>query len=145
MNTIDMTAHDAERTYGQGMEMFPPRAPATRETFDAFDAAAHLGRRRDELQHQLGELLAERSAPATWSNHLVEDAGDHQHRHSNAVVAAILLDELRQVERALLRIVTGEYAVCEECGDPIPPRRLQALPATTLCLSCQARREARDV
>ena len=25
---------------------------------------------------------------------------------------------------------------CERCGEPIPPRRLEALPYTRLCLSC---------
>jgi RNA polymerase-binding transcription factor DksA len=149
MNTIDTTAYDAEWMRGRGADLLlprrddrPPHAPAAREISDTFDTAAHLARRRAELQHRLEELSADLSEPVVGSNHLVEDAGDHQHRRSSAVVAAILLDELRQVERALRRIVTGEYAVCEVCGDQIPPRRLQILPATTLCVGCQARREA---
>jgi len=149
MNAIDTTAYDTEWARGQGADLFPsrrddrpPRALAARETSDTFDAAAKLARRRAALQRQLEALSADRSEPAVGSNHLVEDAGDHQHRHSSAIVAAILLDELRQVERALRRIVTGEYEVCEACGDQIPPRRLQILPATSLCVGCQARREA---
>lgn len=32
-------------------------------------------------------------------------------------------------------------ACCRECGDPIPQRRLEALPGVGLCLSCQEERE----
>ncbi len=27
---------------------------------------------------------------------------------------------------------------CEECGDPIPRKRLEVLPDTTLCVTCQS-------
>ena len=152
LNAIDTTTHDAGSLRGQGTAMLPPgqgdrppRAPATRETFDTFDAAAQLAQRHAELQRQLGELSAETAEPAVVSNDLVEDAGDHQHRRSSAIVAAILLDELRQVERALRRIAQGKHEVCEACGDRIPPRRLHILPATTLCVGCQARREVEGV
>ena len=33
-------------------------------------------------------------------------------------------------------------ACCRECGDPIPPKRLAALPGVGLCRSCQEEREA---
>ena len=33
-------------------------------------------------------------------------------------------------------------ACCRECGDPIPPRRLKALPGVGLCLACQKERES---
>ena len=32
-------------------------------------------------------------------------------------------------------------ACCRECGEPIPPRRLEALPGVGLCLACQEERE----
>ena len=32
-------------------------------------------------------------------------------------------------------------ACCRECGEPIPPRRLEALPGVGLCRSCQEERE----
>lgn len=32
-------------------------------------------------------------------------------------------------------------ACCRECGKPIPPRRLEALPGVGLCVSCQQERE----
>ena len=34
-----------------------------------------------------------------------------------------------------------EYGLCEECGDPIAPRRLQLMPHATLCTECQGARD----
>lgn len=45
---------------------------------------------------------------------------------------------LEQVERALARLEKGTYGLCEVCGRPIPPARLEAMPAATRCLTCQA-------
>ncbi|MCG6657432.1 TraR/DksA family transcriptional regulator [Halomonas campisalis] len=45
-------------------------------------------------------------------------------------------EELAQVMRALARLEAGEGDDCERCGEPIDPRRLQALPYTTVCVDC---------
>jgi phage/conjugal plasmid C-4 type zinc finger TraR family protein len=53
-----------------------------------------------------------------------------------------LLDENRQqAERATSRKATGEYGVCEDCGQKISAERLQFLPEATRCVKCQARQE----
>src|SRR5271165_528507 len=44
---------------------------------------------------------------------------------------------LRQVADALDRIATEEFGICLECGDPIPSKRLRALPWAAFCLQCQ--------
>jgi RNA polymerase-binding protein DksA len=44
---------------------------------------------------------------------------------------------LAQIERALARLDAGTYGVCERCGEPINPERLQARPAATLCIQDQ--------
>ncbi len=45
-------------------------------------------------------------------------------------------EELKQVNRALSRLDSGDYAVCSRCGDDISPERLEALPYTDLCIRC---------
>lgn len=47
---------------------------------------------------------------------------------------------LREVDQALERIDKGEYGVCEECGDPISIKRLNAVPWARRCLECQESR-----
>jgi DnaK suppressor protein len=44
----------------------------------------------------------------------------------------------RKIEAALERLDAGKYGICERCGNPINPRRLEALPYVTLCVDCQA-------
>jgi DnaK suppressor protein len=44
--------------------------------------------------------------------------------------------ELAEIEAALERVKTGEYGLCENCGNPIREVRLQALPWARLCIKC---------
>ncbi|HEX9813712.1 MAG TPA: TraR/DksA family transcriptional regulator [Myxococcota bacterium] len=44
--------------------------------------------------------------------------------------------EIDKIRAALVRIREGTYADCAECGDPIAPGRLEALPYTSLCIDC---------
>jgi DnaK suppressor protein len=44
---------------------------------------------------------------------------------------------LREVEDALMRVKEGTYGVCQECEEPISPKRLQALPWAKFCVRCQ--------
>jgi len=49
-------------------------------------------------------------------------------------------DLLAEVEHALHKFELGTYGLCDLCGQPIDPARLEALPQANLCLSCKARR-----
>jgi phage/conjugal plasmid C-4 type zinc finger TraR family protein len=50
------------------------------------------------------------------------------------------------VTSARARIPSGEAAThCDECGEPIPERRRQALPGVRTCVSCQSERDAHVV
>jgi len=49
-------------------------------------------------------------------------------------------DQLSEVEHALHKFDQGTYGLCDSCGQPIEPARLEALPHANLCLSCKARR-----
>lgn len=44
--------------------------------------------------------------------------------------------ELEKVRDALERLEAGKYGVCEMCGEPIEPARLQRVSHTTLCAGC---------
>ena len=46
------------------------------------------------------------------------------------------------IERARSRLGTGPgREECEECGDPIPQARRNAVPGVRLCITCQAARD----
>ena len=46
---------------------------------------------------------------------------------------------LRQVKLALHRIDEGSYGICVHCEEDINPKRLNAVPWTQYCISCQER------
>lgn len=48
---------------------------------------------------------------------------------------------LRKIDSALSRIEDGSYGYCEETGEEIGLKRLEARPVATLCLEAQERRE----
>jgi RNA polymerase-binding protein DksA len=40
------------------------------------------------------------------------------------------------IRQALRKCAEGRYGICEGCGEPIDPERLQILPLTTVCIKC---------
>ena len=46
-----------------------------------------------------------------------------------------------KIDSALMRIEKKEYGFCEETGEPIGIRRLEARPIATLCIEAQERHE----
>jgi DnaK suppressor protein len=53
-----------------------------------------------------------------------------------AIQADAIEGRLAAVDEALERIDSGGYGICLVCGSGIADERLEALPATALCLSC---------
>ncbi len=45
--------------------------------------------------------------------------------------------QLRMVEEALDRLESGDYGACLNCEEPIPAKRLQAVPWARYCVKCQ--------
>jgi RNA polymerase-binding transcription factor len=54
-------------------------------------------------------------------------------------------EKLARIARALRKIEEepGEYGLCEECGDEIAQKRLDAVPEAILCTECQGARDPR--
>jgi len=52
--------------------------------------------------------------------------------------------QLSLVRQALERLENGSYGECAECGEAISPKRLEAVPWTPYCISCQEKIENRE-
>lgn len=48
---------------------------------------------------------------------------------------------LKKIERTLQKIEEGEFGVCEQCGEEISVKRLEARPVTDLCIRCKEEQE----
>ncbi len=55
--------------------------------------------------------------------------------------STLAAETLKQVRDALLRIEDGSYGTCIDCGRPIEPARLEAVPWTPYCLADQERHD----
>jgi DnaK suppressor protein len=72
------------------------------------------------------------------------DADETQAASEQATVAAInqiLEQDREQAEHSAKLRAQGRSGVCEDCGGPIGAERLEALPESTRCVSCQAQWE----
>jgi len=52
--------------------------------------------------------------------------------------------ELRKITAALLRLESGDYGICIECGQPIKAGRLEVYPYADECIECAEFDEFRE-
>lgn len=99
-----------------------------------------LGALRQDLRTQLQDQGADPDDDVVSTQF---DAGFADTAHATAerdrVLALIerLRDQLAAVEVALAKVAAGTYGVCENCGNDISLERLEALPYSTLCMTCK--------
>jgi DnaK suppressor protein len=48
---------------------------------------------------------------------------------------------LGKIEQALAKIESNEYGLCENCGEEIGLKRLEARPVAELCIDCKSEQE----
>lgn len=68
-------------------------------------------------------------------------ASEERDREINFILSDREREKLQSVEDALERIDEGIYGICDSCESEIAAGRLEAMPFTRLCVSCQAERE----
>jgi len=108
-----------------------------------------LARRRvlsGDVKQLSNELRS--AAEAGGNNHLASEIADMGQASADQDISFSRLasenSEIAQIDEALKRIADGEYGHCEECSEPIPPARLEALPHARLCIQCQSNLESRS-
>jgi RNA polymerase-binding transcription factor DksA len=106
------------------------------------EALASARRRRLDLRDELDGIIAAQEADPPDDEHDVEGASVGFERARVTALLAAADASVAELEAALARWADGEGApiVCESCGGSIGDERLEALPATRLCVSCAARR-----
>ncbi len=51
---------------------------------------------------------------------------------------------LAKIDRALARIESGTFGICEKCEEEISMKRLDVRPVTTLCIRCKEEEEQKE-
>lgn len=103
-----------------------------------------LEQKRDELIREAERTLAE----LTDQNGNIPDPNDRASAESVRNFELRIRNRerklLEKIEAAIQRIEDGEYGECDDCGEKIGLKRLEARPVTTLCIECKTRQETEE-
>jgi DnaK suppressor protein len=103
------------------------------------DYSALLEHERSDLRAQLTELGFGDDGLLNYDSNFADSSQVTAERGEAEVLAGELRDALLEVEAAILRLGDGTYGICEVCGNPITPARLEAKPAARLCITDASR------
>jgi RNA polymerase-binding protein DksA len=67
-----------------------------------------------------------------------EEATETLELEKRLVLENRLRQEMAAIDHALQKFEKGTYGLCDNCGQPIAPERLEALPQASLCMKCKA-------
>lgn len=99
----------------------------------------------DRLRQLGGAVVVEEFPGAVGDNSPFADPTEevqvHEEREVSFATRSLLVERANRLAEALERLRGGEYGACEECGEPIAPARLNAMPEVTTCVRCQDRLE----
>ncbi len=110
-----------------------------------FDGArTTLANEREKLIRQLDELGATETgdlrSDLEFSDGFADAGAATAERTEVLGLVESLKRQLNSVDKALVKIDDGTYGSCDNCGRPIPPARLEARPASILCIDCKNQR-----
>jgi DnaK suppressor protein len=112
---------------------------------DVVEVRTLLEARRRQLAGELAELTKppEKGSNLSFGKRIGEGTTEAVERISSTAAARSIAGALADVDRALEKVDGGTYGLCDDCGQPISPERLDAIPSSVLCVTCSARRTSR--
>jgi len=122
--------------------------PADDEPFMNDTQLAYFRRKLLDWKSELMSDSKETIETLQDNTRAIEDISDRASEETDRALELRTRDRQRKlvskIDAALRRIEEGEYGYCEETGDPISLRRLDARPIATMSLEAQERHERRE-
>jgi RNA polymerase-binding protein DksA len=103
---------------------------------------SHLENEKERLSEELEQLKAsansqdERREGSPFGKR-EEEATEALELEKRLVLEKRVKEQLADVEHALHKFEEGTYGFCDNCGKPIDPARLEALPQANWCMDCK--------
>lgn len=102
---------------------------------DTIDRIRHLG--GGVVFHEFPDVWGECTMPGDEG----ELSSQREERERSFGARRALIEKANQLAEAIERLGRGEYGLCQECGEPIAPARLRAVPEAAACVLCRDRQE----
>jgi len=99
-----------------------------------------LEERRDRNRERVAALAKrpELGAAQGFGKRIGDGTTEAISRLTDIGVGNSLESTIGRTERALAKLEEGSYGICDACGEPIAPARLEAMPDSVLCVACAA-------
>jgi len=105
---------------------------------------------RESLLHKKAEILTTggiRPIAAQMENNsrqgdLADQASGNNEVHIQLKLKQTDAKILQAIDEALNRIEKGTFGICRDCGEPISPARLNAIPWTRVCITCKEKQNS---
>ena len=108
----------------------------------ALDARAARLERVDAAMRKEAEGMRD-SELAHVDNHPADLGTDVHDEELDETASIFFEEERRRIGEARRALAAGRYGVCQDCGRPIEPERLAAVPEAVRCIEDQRRLEGR--
>src|SRR3954454_11445627 len=99
---------------------------------------AMLGEHLNVLRERRGVITKapERGTGVSFGKRVGDGTTEAVSRLTDVGVVDSLNATEERIERALAKLDEGSYGICDRCGKPIPPARMEAAPESVLCVTC---------
>ncbi|MCU0556713.1 MAG: RNA polymerase-binding protein DksA [Desulfobacterales bacterium] len=111
-----------------------------KEEMDVFKA--QLTQRLEELLSQADETVTGMTAQKENFPDPTDRASLESDRNFMLRIRDREAKLIKKIKKALERIESGSFGICETCGEEISIERLKARPVTAQCIECKTKEEA---
>ena len=131
-----------------GIELPPGYRPTENEAFMNERQREYFRRKllrwKDDILRESRETIQNLQAETTINADLVDRAATEAERQLELRTRDRQRKLIAKIDAAMHRLEDGSYGFCEETGEPISLKRLDARPIATLSLEAQERHERRE-
>lgn len=136
------------RGMSMGIELPSGYRPSEREPFMNETQREYFRRKlagwKDEILRESRETIQNLQSETTPNADLADRAATEAERQLELRTRDRQRKLIAKIDAALRRLEDGSYGFCEETGEPISLKRLEARPIATLSIEAQERHERRE-